>query len=71
MSLTIEQLATYQTEGWLLVPGCFSSEEVALLKSELASEFRIDSERRVLEKGGAAVRSVYDDRIRALVHAGW
>lgn len=59
MSLTREQLETFKTEGWLLLPGCFSPEEVALLKSELASEFRIDSERRVLEKGGAAVRSVY------------
>lgn len=59
MRLTTDQIRTYEDEGYLLLPECFSTGEIGLLKAQLAAEFAADSERRVLEKGGNVVRSVY------------
>ncbi len=59
MRLNAEQLSYYQERGYLLLPELFSQAEVAALKAELPLEFGTDSERRVLEKNGTVVRSVY------------
>jgi ectoine hydroxylase len=59
MRLTDDQIRAYEEEGYLLLPACFSAEELGILKTQLAAEFANDSERRVLEKAGNVVRSVY------------
>jgi ectoine hydroxylase len=59
MSLTQGEVDAYRTDGYLILPACFQAAELAALKDEVAKEFVIDSERRVLEKGGTMVRSVY------------
>lgn len=59
MKLTPEQVEAYQRDGFLLLPAFFSEREVEAMKAELPGLFAEDSERRVVEKGGNAVRSVY------------
>jgi ectoine hydroxylase len=63
MRLSDEQVKAYDSEGFLLLPECFSQAEVDLLRGQLAAEYKVDSERRVLEKGGYAVRSVYGSHV--------
>ena len=58
MRLTPEQIAAYHEDGFLVVPACFSPEEVDLLRQETYREFAIDQPGRVLEKNGA-VRTVF------------
>jgi ectoine hydroxylase-related dioxygenase (phytanoyl-CoA dioxygenase family) len=59
MKLTQEQLDSYHREGYLLLPDLFSAQEVETLRGQLPELFAEDSERRVVEKGTGAVRSVY------------
>jgi len=59
MKLTQEQLQNYEESGYLLLPGCFSTDEVEVLRGELPALFAEDSPRRVVEKGSQVVRSVY------------
>lgn len=59
MLLTEEQIRAYDDDGFLLLPQCIPAEDVDVLRAQLAVEFAVDSERRVLEKSGNVVRSVY------------
>ncbi|MGA9769789.1 MAG: phytanoyl-CoA dioxygenase family protein [Blastocatellia bacterium] len=59
MSITEEELKTFEEKGFVLIPEYFSRSEVAVMRAELASEFAEDSPRRVVEKDGDVVRSVY------------
>ena len=59
MLLTEDQVKSYDEDGFLLLPNCLSAEEIDVLRAQLAVEFAVDSERRVLEKSGNVVRSVY------------
>jgi L-proline 4-hydroxylase len=59
MRLTTDQLKHYKEAGFLLLPECFSTDEVARMKSQLNPIFSKDSPRRVVEKEGGIVRSVY------------
>lgn len=59
MYITEAQLKHYAEEGYVLLPGAFSSEEIATLKAELPALFAEDSPKRVIEKNGQTVRSVY------------
>jgi ectoine hydroxylase len=63
MLLSDDQVRAYEEDGFLLLPQCFSAQEVDVLREQLAAEFAIDSERRVLEKGGKVVRSVYGSHV--------
>jgi ectoine hydroxylase len=68
-----EQFDTYENEGILFLPNCFSREEVDAMKAELPSLFAEDTPRRVIEKDGGMVRSVYgshttNDVFRRLAH---
>src|ERR1700746_1572365 len=58
MLLTTRQMDAYHADGYLLLPPCFEAAEIAALKDEVAREFAVDSDRRVLEKDSAVVRSV-------------
>jgi ectoine hydroxylase len=59
MKLTNEQIDSYERDGFLLLPSYFSQQEVETMTSELPGLFAEESERRVVEKSGTAVRSVY------------
>jgi hypothetical protein len=59
MYLSKEQLDKYQEDGFLLLPEYFSKGEIDVLRSELPAVFAEDSPRRVIEKEGTIVRSVY------------
>jgi ectoine hydroxylase len=59
MQLTSDQMNAYEEHGFLLLAECFLPSEVARMKAELPVVFGEDSERRVLERDGRIVRSVY------------
>jgi ectoine hydroxylase len=59
MILTRDQVQGYTDQGFLFLPGCFSDGEVDTVRAELPVVYEEDSPRRVLEKNGKAVRSVY------------
>lgn len=59
MLLTEKQLQFYDDNGYLLVTECFSTREIEQMKTELPGIFAEDSPRRVVEKDGHTVRSVY------------
>jgi len=52
-------LESYRQNGFLVIKQLFSSSELNVLRAELPAIFGEDSARRVLEKGGGAVRSVF------------
>src|SRR5215211_3916464 len=58
MRLTKEQLNSYEENGYLLVPDCFSRDEIESIASELPGVFQENTPRKVLERSGA-VRSVF------------
>jgi ectoine hydroxylase-related dioxygenase (phytanoyl-CoA dioxygenase family) len=59
MKLNQEQLSFYEENGYLLLPEYFSSAEVKRLKAELPATLGDDSQRRVVERDGKGVRSIY------------
>jgi len=59
MQITKEQLNFYDEKGYLLIPECFSHDEIDTLKAQIPAVFAEDSSRRVVEKQGNIVRSVY------------
>src|SRR5690348_2127416 len=63
VGLTHAQRKSYEAEGYLLLPECFSRREVAEMKSELPALFAEESPRRVVEKDGHRVRSVYGSHV--------
>lgn len=58
-ALTSEQHARYERDGYLLLAGAFSPDEVNRLRAGLAEVMAERTERTVLEVGGDTVRSVY------------
>jgi ectoine hydroxylase len=59
MQLTKEQLGFYGENGFLLLPECFSTVEIRRMSTELPTLLGEDSQCRVVEKEGGAVRSIY------------
>jgi ectoine hydroxylase-related dioxygenase (phytanoyl-CoA dioxygenase family) len=59
MSLSAEQVRFYEENGYLLLPGLFSEDEVATLHEGVRREFAVDEPRRTLEKDGRTVRAVH------------
>lgn len=59
MQITKEQARFFDEQGYLLLPECFTRREVDAIRSELPAVFAEDSLRRVVEKSGNFVRSVY------------
>jgi ectoine hydroxylase len=53
MRLTDAQLKTFDREGWLFLPGCFSPEEVAVLRAEAEAIYATDREEVWREANGA------------------
>jgi len=63
MAMTEEQFRFYDKNGYLFLPDHLSQPEVEAMKAELPSIFTEDSPRRVLEKEGGSVRSVYGSHV--------
>ena len=59
MMITNDNLSAYERDGYLFFPGYLSAKEVDVLVAELPGVFADDSPRRVMEKNGRSVRSVY------------
>ena len=59
MLITKDQLEHYREEGFLFLPRCFSQNEVNALKAELPAIYSEEGHRKVVEKDGEIVRSVY------------
>ncbi len=59
MQLTANQVEQYNEDGFLVIPNAFSELEVAAMKAELTPILAEDSPRRVREKNGTVIRSVY------------
>jgi|RhiMethySRZTD1v2_1073278.scaffolds.fasta_scaffold14704_4 L-proline 4-hydroxylase len=59
MRITSEQINQYREKGFLLLPDFLRQSEIAIIKSQLPSVFAEQGRRRVNEKDGVAVRSVY------------
>ncbi|MFO1114029.1 MAG: proline hydroxylase, partial [Rhodospirillales bacterium] len=53
MLLNAEQLATFDREGYLFLPDCFSEEEVALLRAEALRIYAEDRKEVWRETSGA------------------
>ena len=73
MQMTKERCDAYEDEGITFLPNYFSHDEVDAMKAELPALFAEDTPRRVIEKEGGKVRSVYgshttNDVFRRLVH---
>jgi ectoine hydroxylase-related dioxygenase (phytanoyl-CoA dioxygenase family) len=59
MQLNQAYLDSYERDGYLFLPELFAPGDVAMMKDQIPELFAEDSERRVVEKGSGAVRSVY------------
>ena len=59
MQLTTEQLETYNNQGYLFFPNCFSKSEVEAMKAELPSLLAVDTPGRVLEQDNTTVRAIH------------
>lgn len=59
MKLTKNQLAQFETEGWLLLENRFTQAEIEVLKGELPKIFAMRREEVWREKDGEAVRTAF------------
>ena len=59
MHTTEEQLSSYNENGFVLLSQCFSDAEIARLKEPLPKIFAEETPRKILEKDGVTVRSVF------------
>jgi ectoine hydroxylase-related dioxygenase (phytanoyl-CoA dioxygenase family) len=59
MNMLDDHLKQYEDDGFILLPNLFSQAEVEIMKAECPALFVENSPRKVVEKGGRIVRSVY------------
>ncbi len=59
MKLSERQLAEFETEGYLFLPGVFSSAEVGVLVGEVPGIFAQERDEVWRETGGKAVRTAF------------
>ena len=53
IKLTAQQLKDFDEQGYIVLPGCFSEEEVAVLRAEAEAIYRSEREEVWREKSGA------------------
>lgn len=58
-TLSDRDLRTYDDQGYLLIPGVFTEQEVDVLRGEIPALIAEDTPRRVLERDGKTVRAVH------------
>ena len=72
MKLSLEQLKTFEEDGYLFFPHCLSDEEVAVLRSEAESILRSDRKEVWREKTGAPrtafAAHTYNEAFRLMAH---
>src|SRR5258707_14497469 len=72
MKLTSEQIKTFDEQGYLFFPNCFTEEEVALLRSEADNIFRTNRQEVWREKAGAPrtafAAHTYNEAFRLMAH---
>ena len=59
MKLSGAQCRRYRDHGFLLLPGCFTRQDVDLVRREVPALLARESEGRVFERNGRAVRAVH------------
>jgi ectoine hydroxylase len=59
MKLSKPQLETYDRDGYLVMPGLFSEEEVTAMKAELSRIQKIDTDHLVRERSGGIAKTIY------------
>ncbi len=59
MQLTSEQLKTYEEEGYLLLPNCFTPAEVEVMKTQAGALCLQDLLGKVIKKDGKTVRLIH------------
>ena len=59
MKLSKTQLETYDRDGYLVMPGLFSAEEVDAMKAELRRIQDIDTDHLVRERSGGIAKTIY------------
>ncbi len=59
MKLTEEQVAEFEEEGYLFLPGCYSAAEVAVLRDEVPRVFAQRRKEVWRERDGEAVRTAF------------
>ena len=64
MTLTKAQIDDYERDGFLILPGLFSAEEVAVLRARLPALFAEDCAANVREKHGGEVRTAMGLHLR-------
>ncbi len=69
MELTAEQLARFERDGLLVLPGLFSPEEIARLRAELPALFAEDHPGNIREQDSAEVRTAMGLHLRNPVFA--
>jgi L-proline 4-hydroxylase len=65
--LTDAQLAKFHAQGFLILPGLFSSEEVAVLRGDLPRLFAEDTPANIREKASGEVRTAMGLHLRSRV----
>jgi ectoine hydroxylase len=72
MQLSLDQLKTFEDDGYLFFPDCFSEAEVAVLRSEAESILRSDRREVWREKSGAPrtafAAHTYNEAFRLMAH---
>jgi ectoine hydroxylase len=69
MRLTGEQIERFEREGFLVLPGVFSSEEVAVLRQAMDEVFAQDTPANIREKDSAEVRTAMGLHLRSEIFA--
>ncbi len=59
MRLSNEQLAAFETEGFLFLPSVFTEDEIGVLNGELPGIFSQQRQENVREKGSESVRTTF------------
>lgn len=59
MTLTAEQVAAYDRDGYLIIPGLLSASEVGAMKADLARIQQIDTDHLVRERTGGVAKTIY------------
>src|SRR6516165_7644538 len=72
MTLTAEQINTFDEQGYVFFPNCFAEEEVAVLRSEADKIFRSNRQEVWREKTGAPrtafAAHTYNEAFRLMAH---
>jgi ectoine hydroxylase len=72
MNLTAQQIAEFDAQGYLFLPGCFSEEEIGVLRAEAEKIYQTERQEVWREKTGAPrtafAAHTYNEAFRLLAH---